>query len=126
AGLVVLGAEYAWIGVSETAAGTRMLCGRSAGRHEHTLAQEALPSGTRTLTVRARCDAEGTIGFAWRPGETASWRELDTRFAASAGRWIGAEVGLFAAAPLGTPGNHGHATFGAVSVELVGAEEEAA
>lgn len=131
AGLVVLGTEYAWVGLVETPAGAHVICRRSIGggangRQEHTLAQEALPSGVRTVTLRAGCDAEGTISFAWRVPGTATWHGPDTRFAARPGRWIGADIGLFAAAPLGTPDNHDHGTFGAVSVDLVGSEEKAA
>ncbi len=127
AGLIVLGAEYAWIGLEETPAGTHVFCRRSAdGRQEHTLAQETLPSGVREVAVRAGCDSEGTIGFAWRAPGTAAWRGVDARFPARAGRWIGADIGLFAAAQLGTPDNEHYARFGAVSVELAGSAEDSA
>ena len=70
------------------------------------------------------CDAEGMVGFAWRT--RGAWREVGTRFQATAGRWIGADIGLFAAAPLGAPDGQDHVTFGPVSVDLVGVEKEAA
>jgi beta-xylosidase len=125
AGLVVLGAEYAWLGIEETPAGAHVVCRRSAGRRqEHTLAEEALPDGVRAVEVRASCDAEGTITFAWRT--RGEWQEVGTGFPAKEGRWIGADVGLFAAAPLGAPDRQEHVTFGPVSVDLVGVEEVAA
>ncbi|HEX6358104.1 glycoside hydrolase 43 family protein [Actinophytocola sp.] len=125
AGLVVLGTEYAWLGIEETPGGVHVICRRSVGRgQEHTFAQAALP--VRGVQVRVDCDAEGTIGFAWRPLGAAAWREVDTRFQATAGRWIGADIGLFAAAPLGTPDARNHVTFGPVSVDLSGVEEVAA
>lgn len=127
AGLVILGAEYAWVGIEETPAGAHVVCRRSSGhRQEHTLAEEALSVGVRTVSVRAGCDAEGTVGFAWRGPGTGAWREVDTRFRASAGRWIGADVGVFAAAPLGAPNSEEHVAFGTMSVDLVGSEEVAA
>jgi beta-xylosidase len=124
AGLVVLGAEYAWIGLEETPAGVHVVCRRSVDRRqEHTLAQGA---GMRAVEVRARCDAEGVIDFAWRLPGAAAWRDVETRFAATAGKWIGADIGLFAAAPLGAPVVQDHVTFGPVSVDLPGVEEVAA
>jgi beta-xylosidase len=123
AGLVVLGAEYAWLGIEETPSGAHVVCRRSVDRRqEHTLAQETLPA--REVEVRATCDAEGTITFAWRT--QGVWREVDTRFPATAGRWIGADIGVFAAAPLGAPNNLEHVTFGPVSVDVVGVEVVAA
>jgi hypothetical protein len=123
AGLVVIGEEYAWLGIEETPGGAHVVCRRSAGRgREHTLARETLPA--REVEVRASCDAEGVIGFAWRT--QGAWHEVGTRFPAGAGHWTGADVGLFATAPLGAPDGRAHVTFGAVSVDLVGVAEEAA
>ena len=124
AGLVVLGREYAWVGVEETPGGTHVVCRRGAeGRREVPLAQETLPPGTRTVAVRAAGDVGGTITFSWRVHD--EWRTAGT-FDATAGRWIGADVGLFACAPLGVRDAKDHVAFGAVSVDLAGAEEVAA
>ncbi|TDV57565.1 glycoside hydrolase family 43 protein [Actinophytocola oryzae] len=124
AGLVVLGGEYAWVGLEETPAGLHVVCRRSTGgRREVTLAQEVLPPGTRTVAVRAHCDAEGVIAFAWRVH--GAWRPVDSVFPARAGHWIGADVGLFATAPLGLPDGKDHVAFAGVSVELVNSEEVA-
>jgi beta-xylosidase len=133
AGLVVLGTAYAWIGLIQTPGGLHLLCRRSIdGPGEQTVAGATLPPGSDEVELRVQCDAAGLVTFAWRlPGEV-DWQSVPSSFPAQPGRWIGADIGLFAAAPPGTPsGDHaagpaagddtaaeGYATFRAVSVDV--------
>jgi beta-xylosidase len=93
AGLVVLGNEYAWIGVEMTADGPVLVCGDAR--------QPVRPGAEIPLTLHAGPggECEFTAG------------SIGGRFTAVAGRWIGATLGLFATAPPGS-GPAGHAEFG--------------
>jgi beta-xylosidase len=120
AGVVVLGDEYAWVGLVRTPAGVHVVCRRSvsSGR-EDTLAQAAVPGDE--VDLRVTTDAVGSVRFAWRSSPEEGWREVDPPYAASVGRWIGAEVGLFAVAPWGSQSGPDDAgVFGAVSVRVAG------
>jgi len=131
AGLVVLGREYAWAGLERTPAGVEVTV-RRGGPHgdEQVVAQEPVPGGATSVVVRAAVDAYGAVTWAWRPaaapagGDDAEpWREPAPVWQAVVGHWIGAEVGLFASAPLGAdlgPGDGG--TFGPVRVTVAGKE----
>ncbi|TDO29664.1 beta-xylosidase [Kribbella sp. VKM Ac-2527] len=119
-GLVVLGTAYAWIGLMRTPGGLHVLCRRSMdGPGEQTLAQAGMPEGDDEVELRVRCDAEGLVTFAWRFSGGVEWQQVPSSFTAQPGRWIGADVGLFAAAPLGTPD-------GARTVSLTARDDTAA
>ena len=91
AGLIVFGGDYAWVGIERAAGTTRMVmrARRDAanGGSEALLAEEPFTgeSATLVLTVAAGAQCRFNIG---------------PTFAARPGRWVGAKVGLFAAAPL--------------------------
>lgn len=120
AGLVLLGASYAWIGIELTAAGPRLVCRTGGtGPIEHPLADDHQLASPRAQ-LRLRTGPAADCEFAWRAAEDESWRPLDATFAAVPGRWIGAEVGLFATAPIG--GLAGLATFAAFDVRIVRTE----
>ena len=91
AGLVVFGTDYAWVGIERTGGTSRMVMRARKdapnGGVETVLAEEpfAGTSATLVLTVTAGAQCRFNIG---------------PTFAARPGRWVGAKVGLFAAAPL--------------------------
>jgi hypothetical protein len=126
AGLVVLGADYAWIGLVQSRAGIRLVCRRmgSAG-DEETLAEPvavpALPGGGGAVTgvcLRAATGETGLVRFSWSLDDARTWQDVPHDFQAVSGRWIGAEIGLFACAPAAAGGHprddHHRAVFGAV------------
>ncbi|MFE6968907.1 family 43 glycosylhydrolase [Isoptericola sp. NPDC057653] len=126
AGVAVLGRAYSWAGLERTPAGVEVTV-RRGGPHgdEEVVAQEPVPGGGRTVVVRAAVDAAGVVTWGWRdaadPG--APWREPAPGWQAHEGHWVGAEVGLFASAPLGAdlrPGDGG--AFGPVHVTAAGKE----
>ncbi|MEL7975299.1 family 43 glycosylhydrolase [Isoptericola sp. F-RaC21] len=127
AGVVVLGREYAWAGLVRTPVGVEMTV-RRGGTYgdEETVAQEPVPAGATGVVVRAAVDAEGLVTWAWRAdtaGADAGWHEPAPPWRAVVGHWIGAEVGLFASAPVGAdlrPDDGG--TFGPVRVTVAGKE----
>jgi len=126
AGVVVLGRAYSWAGLERTPAGVEVTV-RRGGPHgdEEVLAQGPTPARCRAVVVRAAVDPGGVVTWGWRDAADpdASWHEPAPAWQAHAGHWVGAEVGLFASAPLGAdlrPGDGG--TFGPVRVAVAGKE----
>lgn len=118
-GLVLLGAEYAWIGLELRGGLTHLVCRRSSQddsadrrRTEAALVDELLPAASE-VWLQLRSDGAGSVELAWATtdpdGSEAAWTTVAQRFTATPGQWIGAEVALFAAAPVGTaaPGGPG-------------------
>ncbi|MGI5350728.1 family 43 glycosylhydrolase [Streptomyces sp. CA-250714] len=110
AGLAVLGDAYAWIGLERGADGTVLLVHRFAEQAADTERDAAhsrpAPNGTARLRVEvsegARCRFFADTGDGFRPSGLV--------FAATPWRWVGALLGLFAAAPSGA-GDAGTALF---------------
>jgi beta-xylosidase len=127
AGLVMFGADYAWIGLENTARGPRLVrvdrLGADAFKPETVeVGLEAAPD-----TVYLRLQAEPVTVADSPPGFSPYWpsmlrsihakvsfsysldgvtyRTLGAPFVSKPGRWVGAQVGLFAQAPAGTPSN---------------------
>jgi len=137
AGLLVLGVDYAWIGLVRGRAGVDLVCCRMApGQTEETLARRAVPAaspdadgGAAGVSLRAATDELGLVRFSWSLGDLMTWHTVPHPFQAAPGRWIGAEIGLFACAPIGAGGQRagdaqGSAVFGAVefAIQLVSGE----
>ncbi|MFB7370136.1 family 43 glycosylhydrolase [Streptomyces sp. NPDC056222] len=117
AGLVVLGDAYSWIGLHREADGTVRFVHRfaplNADRERDAASSRPVPSSRVRLRIDllsgARCrfsysvddGAEGSDGFVVS-GQV---------FAATPWRWVGALLGLFAAAPSGAGGPAGTAAF---------------
>ncbi|MFH9016216.1 family 43 glycosylhydrolase [Streptomyces sp. NPDC017943] len=110
AGLAVLGDAYSWIGLQRGTDGSVHLVHRFAeaaggGERDAGHARPA-PGGRARLRVEigpgARCRFSADTGDGFRPSGPV--------FAATAWRWVGALLGLFALAPDG-PGHAGPATF---------------
>jgi len=102
AGLLVFGTDYAWVGVERAgrrrAIVVKTCIGAREGGRERTVATLAAPEGPIRLRVE------------WRPGAVCRFAAsfngrdfvtLGGPFTAQPGRWVGAKVGLFAAAPAG-------------------------
>jgi beta-xylosidase len=109
AGLIVFGADYAWIGI-ERGEGphrvvVRALEKAAEGGEEKELAGIDAPPGHVTLRVSV---APGGV-FTFAAGDARHMTALGPAFTAKPGRWVGAKVGLFAAAPA-TRRQTGHVT----------------
>ena len=98
AGLIVFGEDYAWLGIERLGA-QRSLVLRAAeqaqeGRPEAVAFSE--PWSGAQVTLRLRVAAGAHYRFA--VGEGDKVRDVGPTFQAKPGRWVGAKVGLFAAA----------------------------
>jgi beta-xylosidase len=124
AGIVVLGREYAWLGLERTPTGVDVVHRRwTAEEGEVTLAREAAPA--TTVVVRLAVDAAGVVTWSWgadlTTGQGAELTAVPGTWRAVVGQWIGAEVGLFASAPTGAAlAPRDGATFGPVRVTVAG------
>lgn len=100
AGVVVLGRDYLWAGLRQSEDGLRAVVAwrRSGERLDSTILDEPLKS--TSLTVRLSTDAVANVSIVLEAD--GFQKELCDIFTAESGQWIGAELGLFAAAPLGT------------------------
>ncbi|MEV0000478.1 family 43 glycosylhydrolase [Streptomyces sp. NPDC050848] len=110
AGLAVLGDAYSWIGLRREADGSARLVHRFAPAHADRERDAAYdrpaPGGTARLRITLGRDAR--CRFAYDTGE--GFTPVGEVFAATPWRWVGALLGLFAAAPPGT-GPAGTAVF---------------
>ena len=100
AGLIVFGEDYAWAGIEQQGA-RRMLVVRSVARAQEGgpetvvfSAQHDQPRVTLRVTVTRGAQ------FRYAIVDRGTIREIGGGFQAKPGRWVGAKVGLFAAAPV--------------------------
>jgi hypothetical protein len=99
AGLIVFGEDYAWIGV-EQRGGRPTLVVRSVERAQEGKEETSdfsEPFNGTQLTVRVTVTAGAQFRFAVI--DNGKSREVGRTFQAKPGRWVGAKVGVFAAAP---------------------------
>ncbi|WP_026923668.1 glycoside hydrolase family 43 protein [Glycomyces arizonensis] len=120
AGLTVLGESYAWIGLARTPEGavlvhrTAEVDGAEREGAPATPVKVAEDGTTAQVVLGVEVSPDGRCHFlAGEAGEPP--RPVGEPFAATAGRWVGAALGLFAAASPYAPG--GTAEFGPVRVE---------
>jgi beta-xylosidase/lysophospholipase L1-like esterase len=100
AGLMVFGYGYAWIGIEQTATGPALV---------YAVADTASEGGEERVRARVPLAApQAELRLDWAPGghcrfsyraASGEFVALDEPFQARPGRWVGAKVGLFAAAP---------------------------
>ncbi len=111
AGLIVLGRSYVWAGLRLTAEGARLQVGRRVDGElsESLLVDEPAPPGE--LEVAMHIADDGTVAI-----DLAGIRH-DGVLELTAGHWIGADAGVFAAAPLGAQ-QTADAVFGPITVEF--------
>ncbi len=112
AGLIVFGHDYFWVGLRKTDAGFQLVRGTffgSSSRHAETDdIRPEVPTGMVYLRVSISTEAVGQ--FSWSRDAT-HFMPLGEPFRATAGRWVGAKVGVFAAMPQHHPGFPGFADF---------------
>ena len=108
AGLAILGRNYLWAGLRVADSGIQIIvASRTDGDPRETVIHE-LPCEVESVGIRLSSERDGRISVAIRQHD--GWRELgDSGFIATEGQWIGAEIAMFAAAPLG--GRAGRARF---------------
>ena len=114
-GLVVLGLDYAWIGLEQGVAGLHLVCRRkgTADAEDSMAAPTVLrrsldsPRSGPPASVRATTDVTGLVRFSWSIDGRTTWHRVGLPFQAAAGQWIGAEIGLFACAPVEAGGQRG-------------------
>ena len=98
-GLVVMGSDYAWIGLSrrgDDVVLTQVSClGADQGGAEREWA--SVPTKTQNVWLRARVSAGANVRFSYSV-DGASFIDVGAPFVAKPGRWIGAKVGVFALA----------------------------
>lgn len=117
AGLIVFGYDHAWLGLRAAAAGhelvwrvTRDAPGRAEVRE--VVAAGPGPVGPVWLRVTVGPEARYRFAYSW---DGVAFTPLGDEFPATVGRWVGAKVGLFAAAPP-SGGSRGHADFSSFHV----------
>ena len=111
AGLIVFGADYAWVGVRNTKDGIKMVSAlaRDAASGAAESEVRAIPVSQNRLCLRAAFEQGAIVQFAYSlDGRT--FGDIGEKFTARPGRWVGAKVGLFAAGVAGTR-SRGAATF---------------
>jgi hypothetical protein len=102
AGVVVLGQQYAWLGIIRTAYGYVLGSGKGGeGPYEQPLGRRIPLDGPR-IELQIRTDGTPRSTFAWRAGAGEPWEVQGWNFDVVQGKWIGAELGLFATSPLGS------------------------
>jgi beta-xylosidase len=114
AGLVVLGEDYACIGLTRDAAATRVETRTyTPGQGETVRFSAPVPAPATPVQLRVSSTDEGLCVFRFRTTPDGEWTTALDGFQALPALWTSAELGLFATAPPGTPGT-GQALFGAV------------
>jgi len=96
-GLVIMGADYAWIGLRKRDAELRIAMVSCAGADSGGQEKEwaSLPVQQPTVWLRARVAAGAQVRLSYSI-DGISFVELGAPFTAKPGRWIGAKVGVFA------------------------------
>lgn len=117
AGLVVFGQDYAWIGLRRMRNATRLVVrvlvnANGGGSELETVSVDAPGSG---VFLRVTVTEGGRCRFSYS-ADNSRFAPLGAEFLARAGVWVGAKVGVFAAAPPGTT-RAGHADWDWFRVE---------
>ncbi|MDC7693700.1 glycoside hydrolase 43 family protein [Asticcacaulis sp. DXS10W] len=125
AGLVVLGRRYAWIGVEKRADGLYLVqvenSEAEAGGSEKIVAALKVEPGPLCLKAEAKAEWQSVplpegqgpwlsltrekharLTFAYRQSGQA-YTPFGVTFLTRPGKWVGAQIGIFASAPTGTP-----------------------
>ena len=127
AGLLMFGADYAWIGLRNGKDGLSLVRVDRLGADAFQAQRETIVLDKAPDTVWLRLSAEPVTVAEPPPGFTPYWpsmlraiqakvtfsysldgvtfQPVGAPFVSKPGRWVGAQVGLFAQAPTGTPSN---------------------
>lgn len=104
AGLVVFGADYAWVGIEHSRAGRvvvlKTCVDADDGGEERVVATLPAPEGPVHLRVEWRPGGLCRFGVSFDGNDFTC---IEFTFTARPGRWVGAKVGVFAAAAAGPP-----------------------
>ena len=95
------GRKYAWLGIVRTADGFVLGAGPGGGAAEQNPWAGPSTPGPR-LELQIRTDGTPRSTFAWRGGPGEPWEVQGWNFSVVQGKWIGAELGIFATSPLGS------------------------
>lgn len=102
AGLIVFGADYAWVGVRRTGGAVHVVAAsaRAAadGTPEDVVTGASIPG--QAVYVRASVREGGVVAFSYGVDHRA-FAPIGEPFTARPGKWVGAKMGLFAARPAG-------------------------
>jgi beta-xylosidase len=106
AGLLVMGLDYAYVGIEKSAEGLRLIrrtcLNAERGTPESDYTQISL-DGDGPVELRVTVSKGGKCQFSARSGDEP-WQDLGDAFAAREGKWIGAKVGLFSQGNAEKPG----------------------
>ncbi len=100
AGLIVMGASYAYLAVENSPEGvvlSQSECHR-ADHHEPEKQNASVPVSANSLYLRVHILPDAICQFSYSL-DGATFKDFGGRFTAEPGRWIGAKVGLFAVTP---------------------------
>ncbi|MET7339028.1 family 43 glycosylhydrolase [Nonomuraea sp. NPDC005650] len=116
AGAVILGTDYAYVGLVRDAGGIRVETRSfTPGTGETVRFGTPLRDPSATVALRILSSDEGVCTLQFRVGPRGSWVTGLDGFQATQGHWVSAELGLFATAPPGSSGD-GTAIFGPVAL----------
>jgi beta-xylosidase len=99
AGLIVFGFSYAWIGLRRSGEGVRLVQVACKAAHEGGTERDLarLPATGARVWLRVTIDETTQCRFAWS-ADGITFAPLGGPFTAMESKWVGAKVGLFAAA----------------------------
>lgn len=113
AGLIVFGYSYAWVGLRRDATGVRLVHVANVDASKSGAEREvaSLPRESAKIFLRVTVAADAKCRFATSV-DGRTFTPLGEEFQATAGKWVGAKVGLFAASlPAPSTVMPGHADF---------------
>lgn len=112
-GLVIMGREWAYIAMSKSEKGLQveMCTGTYFQGFDKTQLIQAAPYNERDCYLRVQVNDQAVCTFSWSSDGTV-FQPIGQEFAAKAGVWIGAKIGLFCVNPnIGLQMNPGYADF---------------
>jgi len=119
-GLIIFGQDYAWLGLRKAPGGLRLVAAvakdAAGGAPEREIVSLPTSGGSRVY-LRVTVGKGGMCRFSWS-ADNRAFAAIGDDFVAKPGRWVGAKVGLFAAARPGSPSSRaGHADWSWFRVE---------
>lgn len=98
AGLVVFGADYAWVGVRKAGASWQLVSSRVLNAEKGTVDTPTVLRDLTQANVRLRLEVapDARCTFAYSVDEGVTWHVVPEPFTAKEGKWVGAKFGVFA------------------------------
>lgn len=117
AGLIVFGSSYAWIGLRRTAIGMHLVQITHSALRESSLSVESaeITAPSEEIVLRITVSAEAKCRFAYSVDGQA-FLSFGSECRATAGKWVGAKIGLFASAGFSEVSGHADFDFFRVTV----------